>query len=239
MINISKFKVGDKVFVSNWNKEYSDVYRWTNGIKTIIWKWKTKIPDYSSTMFHWKYIYESNLTLKGSLNKRKPRKLVSKTPEFKNFEYTIEEITSNKEGKLIYLLSSEEGCWIQIGEGGLSTLTIKEQEKVKHLQQEKRLQILAVQNLNKWTLETANKKDFPEELLKYLYDTNQNTQFGAGMTKAIIRYPYVSKEYTVNGNDICLGWEQHFNGKGCDLTNLETVSWNQMKERFTEQNFTE
>lgn len=230
-------QVKDKVFVSDWGKQYSDIYRWIGNTKCLIWEWKTLIPNYSSTDLHWKYIYEPNLTLKGTINKREPKKLVSKTPEFKNFEYTVEEITSNKEGKVIYLLSSKEGCWVQIGEGGISTLSLEEQEKVKHLESEKRLQALAVQNLNKWTLETATKKDFPIELLKYLYDTNQSTLFGSSMTKAIIRYPYISKEYTINGNDICLGWEQDFNGEGCDLSDKETISWNEMKQRFPQQKF--
>jgi hypothetical protein len=133
-------------------------------------------------------------------------------------------------------LSSERGCWVQIGEGGLSTLTVEEQEKVKHLESEKRLQALAIDNLGKWTID-VKKDEFPKELLKYLYDTNQNTQFGSGMTKAIIKYPYISKEYTVNGNDICLGWEQFYNGEGCDLSDKETISWYQMKERFPENTF--
>lgn len=229
-----KFK--DKVFVSDWLKQYTNIYKWENNNKIKIFDWKTTIPDYCNIEFHWKGIYEPNLTSKGTLNKREPRKLVSRTPEYKNFEYTIEEIITHKEN-LIYLLSSKEGCWVQIGEGGISTLTFEEQEKVKHLETEKRLQSLAIKNLNKWTIDTANKKDFPKELLKYLYDVNQNTLFGSSITKAVIKYPYISKEYTVNNNDICLGWEQDYNGVGCDLTDKETITWNELKQRFPENRF--
>lgn len=228
--------IKDKVFVSDWDKQYSNIYRWEDNIKSVVWGWKTIIPDYSGTDHHWEYTYEPNLTLKGTVNKREPRKLVSKSPKFKNFEYTIEEISSKPNGKLIYLLSSKEGCWIQIGEGGICTLSTEEQAKVKHLESEKRLQALATQNLNKWSVK-SDLKQFPKELLKYLYDTNQRTMFGSQITTAIIRYPYIPKEYTINGNDLCLGWEQDYNGIGCDLSDKETISWNQMKQRFPEQTF--
>ena len=228
--------IKDKVFVSDWGKQYSNIYKWENNIKSVIWKWETVIPNFSDTDFHWEYIYEPNLTLKGTVNKREPRKLVSKNPKFENFEYTIEEINSKPNGELIYLLSSKEGCWVQIGEGGISTLSIEEQEKVKHLESEKRLQTLAIQNLKKWSVK-SNLKEFPKELVKYLYDTNQRTLFGSQVTTAIVRYPYIPKEYTVNGSDICLGWEQNYNGKGCDLSEKETISWNHMKQRFPEQTF--
>lgn len=55
--------------------------------------------------------------------------------------------------------------------------------------------------------------------------------------KAIIRYPYIPKEYTINGNDICLGWEQDFNGVGCDLSDKETISWSELPKRFPENSF--
>lgn len=231
-----KYKIKDKVFVNNWDKHYSNIYKWKNNIKITIFNWKTVIPDYCNIDFFWKYIYEPNLTVKGTVNKKEPKKLVSKIPEYKNFEYTIEEIIIHN-NNLIYLLSSKEGCWVQIGEDGISILTLEEQKKVKHLETEKALQVLAIQNLGKWTIDTADKKTFPKELLKYVYDVNQNTLFGSSITKAIIKYPYISKEYTVNNNDICLGWEQDYNGVGCDLTDKETISWDQIKQKFPENTF--
>ena len=238
LINIFNLtmSIKDKVFVTDWGQRYSDIYRWDGGVKSVIWNWKTHIPSYSEPDFYWQYFYEPNLTLKGTVNKKEPRKLISKFPKFKNFEYTIEEITQKSNTELIYLLSSQEGCWIQIGEKGISTLSITEQEKVKHLESEKRLQALAIQNLNKWSIK-SNLKEFPEELLKYLYDINQTTLLGSTLTQSVIRYPYIPKEYTINGIDICLGWEQDYNGKGCDLFDKETISWNQMKQRFSEQTF--
>lgn len=233
-------KIGSKVYVCDWGKQYTDIYRWINGERQSIWNWKTEIPDHSSPIFHHKFIHEDNLTLKGTINKREPKKLVDKTPVYKNFEYTIEEITTRKEtGKLIYLMSSKEGCWVQVGEDGVSTLTPEEQEKVKHLEKEKSLQALAKQNLGKWSINDDLKNKFPKELIKYLYDRDQRTCFGSNFpnTKAIIRYPYVSKEYTKNGNDICLGWHQNYNGIGCDLSDKKTISWKELPARFPENKF--
>ena len=235
-------KIGDKFYVSDWREQYTSFYRWVNGVKQSIWDWKSKVPDYSSTDFHWKFVYEPNLTLKGTVNKREPKKLVKKIPVFKNYEYELVEFKNNDRNDeykdIICLLKSNEGCWIQIGNKGLSTLTLEDQEKVKHLEQEKRLQALAKDNLGKWTI-NVKKDEFPRELIKYLYDTDQRTCFGSSSpnTKAIIRYPYIPKEYTINGNDICLGWEQDFNGIGCDLSDKEVISWNELPKRFPENRF--
>lgn len=230
---MENLKVKDKVYVKDWGKQYISIF---DNKGEYFFGWKTKIPSYSNTDFHFKCIYKDNLTLKGTINKREPQILVERVPEFKNFQYVIEEMTTTKDNALIYLLSSKQGCWVQIGENGISTLTLKEQNKVKHLENEERLQCLAFENLSKWDI-NVKKSDFPKELLKYLYDTNQNTLFGSVMTKAIIKYPYIAKEYTVNGNDICLGWEQNYNGVGCDLTDKNTISWNELKERFPENKF--
>ena len=229
-------KIGQKVFVCDWGKYYSDIYRWVDNDRQLIWNWKTKLPPYPHLKHE--YIYEPNLTLKGTVNKINPRTLVAEIPIYKNFEYTIEEITTRQDGQLIYLLSSEEGTWVQIGAGGITTLTPEDQEKVKHLEQEKWLQAMAKENLGKWDI-TVKKSEFPKELLKYLYDKDQRTCFGSDSpnTRAIIRYPYISKEYTKNGNDILLGWVQEYNGTGCDLSDKETITWNELKIRFPENTF--
>jgi hypothetical protein len=85
-----KFKVKDKVYVKDWGKQYTNFFTWNNNIKESIWNWKSELPQYCGTEFFWKYIYEDNLTLKGTINKRKPKKLIDKIPEYKNFEYKIE-----------------------------------------------------------------------------------------------------------------------------------------------------
>ena len=251
--------IGDKVFVSDWGKIYSDFYRWVNGEKESIYKWETEIPNYSSINFHWEYEYKPKLTQKGVPYKNGDKELVSKYPKYKDYEYTLLECYHHpKAGQIstdlrtkekpnasvfyyperIWLAKSDEGCFIQIEEKGLTTLTPEEQEKVKHLEKKKHLQALAKDNLGKWSI-NDNTKDFPKELLKYLYDSEQRTCFGSEFpnTKAIITYSYISKEYTLNGNDICLGWSQNFNGVGCDLSDKDIISWNELPKRFPENTF--
>lgn len=228
-------KIGDKVYVSNWLQRYLSVYTWVDGKEQLVFPWTKEIPKYSDYQFFIKVITEPNLTLKGTVNKKEPTKVIDRIPIYKNFEYTIEEIVSHPtSGNNVCLLSSKEGCWVQMSEKGLSTLTPEDQEKIKHLETEKRLQALAKDNLGKWTVETAKHDTVPEELIKTLYDTNQNVLFGSTMTKGIVTYTYLPKDYTVNGNDLYLGGSVNYNGEGCDLTGKETTTWEKLKKRFPE-----
>lgn len=229
-------KINDKVFVSNWGKLYSDVFKWIEGQRVPIWPWKTEIPIYSSPMHFHERKYKPKLTVQGKPYKDGSKELISDIPAYKDYEYTVLEKTTRNDGKVICLLSSEKGCYVQIEEEGLTSMTPEEQIKVAHLENSRRLQALAKDNLGKWSIK-SDRKLFPKELLKYLYDRNQTTQFGRGMTKAIIKYPYIAKEYTVNGNDLCLGWEQLYNGKGCDLSGKETIVWSELPKRFPENSF--
>jgi hypothetical protein len=225
---MKEYNIGDKVYIKDWGKHYRST-EWFN--------WKTIIPTYTSIDFNYEFIYEDNLTLRGTINKREPKKLKEKIPTYKNYEYVIiETILHPKNGKNICLCKFEEKCYIAVDIEALCSLTPEEQIKVKHLEKENYLQALAFDNLNKWTID-SNIKEFPKELLKYLYDRNQTTQFGAIYTEAIIKYPYIAKEYTINGNDICLGWEQLYNGVGCNLTDKETISWSELPKRFPENKF--
>ncbi len=229
-------KIGDKVYVKNWGRHYSDVYRWVDGKKVSIWGWETKIPDYSSIDFFINRKYTPKLTRKGLPYKNGEKVLVSNVPDYKNYEYTIlEEKQYPGENRIVFLLASKNGCYAQIDNFGISYMTPEQQQTVKHLENEKRLQALAVDNLGKWDI-NVKKKEFPKELLKYLYDSNQNSQFGNVMTKATIKYPYIAKEYTINGNDLCLGWEQSFDG-GSSLKEKEVITWDELKNRFPENKF--
>lgn len=230
-------KIGDKVYVTDWLQKYSSVNTWIAGKQQLVFPWTKEIPKYCDCQFFIKIVKEPNLTLKGTVNKRDPFKIIDRIPIYENFEYTIEEIIPHPTtGDSVYLLSSKEGCWVQITKKGLSTLTPEEQEKVKHLETEKRLQALAKDNLGKWTVETARHDTVPKELIKTLYDTNQNVCFGSEWpnTKGIVTYIYLPKEYTINGNDLYLGSSVNYNGKGCDLTDKETISWKDLKTRFPE-----
>jgi len=237
-------EIGDKVYVNNWMAIYSEFYRFVNGEKELIFKWKTELPQYYSTNFFVKKKYKPKLTLKGEPYKNGEKILIYNELVYSNFEYNIvESIKHPNDNNIIYLLESTtrgmfgHGCFVQIGEKGLTTMTVKEQKKVAHLESEKRLQALAKDNLGKWKI-TDDFKQFPKELIKILYDREQRTQFGSGMTRAIIKHKYIAKDYTVNGNDLYMGWKQNYNGKGCDLTGKDTIQWSEMAKRFPENEFT-
>lgn len=231
-------EIGDKVYVKNWGQIYSDTHRFVNGIKESFWNWKTKIPEYSNTDFFWKTETTPKLTLKGVPRKDGSYDIISRTPLYKNFEYEILEKIEREDGEIICLLSSEEGCCVQIGIEGLTIMTPEEQDKVAHLHKEKYLQALSVNNLNKWSI-NSNLNEFPKELIKVLYDEDQRTCFGSDFpnTRAIITHRYIPKEYTIDNIPLYLGWNQNYNGVGCDLDNKKTVSWNDLKKIFLHSNF--
>jgi len=250
-------KVNDKVYVKNWGNVYSNFYKWVDGERISIFDWKTKIPNYSDVTFFHERKWTPKLTLKGEPYKNGDTVLVSDIPAYKNYEYTLIECHTHPKGgeistdfrtkgnpsakvyyypKYVWLAKSDNGCYIQITEEGLSTLTTEEQKKVANLESEKRLQALAKDNLGKWCM-NDDLKLFPKELIKILYDKDQRTLFGSSMTKAIIKHRYIAKEYTINGNDLYMGWEQNFNGVGCDLIGKETIDWNGLKRRFIESKF--
>ena len=95
--------IGDKVFVIDWGKHFSKFTYWENNKETTFINWETEIPNYSGIDHFWEYKYEPNLTLKGTVNKREPRKLVEKIPIYKNFKWTVLEIKSHpKAGQYYY-----------------------------------------------------------------------------------------------------------------------------------------
>ena len=57
------------------------------------------------------------------------------------------------------------------------------------------------------------------------------------LDKAIITHKYIAKEYTKDNIPLYLGWTQEFNGKGCNLENKETISWNELKIMFKHNTF--
>lgn len=219
-------KVGNDVYVKDWGKIYTGSFS--------IFNWKTKISDFSTIFFHVEKIYEPKLTKKGVPYKNGDKVFVKEIKKYKTYKYKILE-TIQQEDVKICLIASEENCYVQIQEEGLIQMSNENFDKVKHLENELELQILAFENLGKWTYKNAT--EFPKELVKYLYDKNQTTLFGSNTTTAIIRYPYIHKDYTVLGNNICLGWEQDFNGEGCDLSDKETITWEELPKMFPENRF--
>lgn len=235
----------DKVYVSDWMQRYSDFSRWNNLTKSRenVFPWKTKLP---------KYIKESNdtvvrtpkLTQKGLPFKNGDMIEVSREETHKSYEYTIREIITHPTNPdvTVALISSNHTeqewlkVWAQINIKALTSLTIEEQESLKHLQKKKHLQALAKNNLNKWSLKD-NLKEFPKELLLTLYDENQNVQFGSNITKGIVTYNIIPKDYTINGIPLYLSSSISYNGEGCELLDKPTTSWVKLSKLCKEQKF--
>lgn len=227
-----KFSIGDKVFVSDWGKHYSTKFKYVDSIKTPVFNWNIEFPDFydNDTSFHISREYTPKLTLKGQPFKDGSKILVSETHDYKNYEYEIiDRIIYND--SIIYLLMSEKRCIVQIGEKGLSTLTIKEQEELKVVSHNNYIKALAKDNLSKWSI-TDDLSKFPSELIKVLYDTGQKVLFGSSYTKGIVTYQYIDKMFTIKNRDILISTSVDYNGEGCSLEGKETITFSQAKERF-------
>jgi len=97
----------------------------------------------------------------------------------------------------------------------------------------KDLEVLVEANLNKWKI-TDDLRKFPKELLKKLYDKDQRVLFGSDYTKGIVIYYYIDEKYTVNGNHLYVSCSIRYNGKGCDLTDKETIEYKDLFKMFPE-----
>lgn len=164
-------KVKDKVYVIDWGKQYTTL-KLPAELQPLIDRCYT-------TIDHWEYIYEPNYTLKGTINKREPKKLVDKIPLYKNYKYRIaaifkhpkageytqtEEIREYWKDKggaddkytekdLLLLISIDSTkycqCYVIIEESGVSKLT---SEQYKNEQ----FNSLIENNLGKWDREIVN-----------------------------------------------------------------------------------
>ena len=100
MIIVNKF-----VYIVNWGKHYTDItwYNPQTQKRENYFPIKTKLPLYCGIDFHWEYVYEPNFTKKGTINKREPKKLVSKSPIYKNYKWEIIETFKHpKAGELSF-----------------------------------------------------------------------------------------------------------------------------------------
>lgn len=146
-------------------------------------------------------------------------------------EHSIPENNSYSTDKFYYLIKTKEGTdiyYFQRGETGLSKLHPEKYE----LNQRKKLEL---QNKKKWSINDTEK--FPKELIRYYYDVNQNVLFGSKIIKGIVKYPYIPKQFTKNGNPICLGVSILYNETGCDLSDKQIINWKDLKEIFPENTF--
>ena len=210
--------VNDRVYVVDWNKVYGgsrSINREDNPFK-----WTTKLYDYSTKDFHTESIYEDNLTQKGTINKREPRKKIGTIHKYLDYVYEIKEIIQHptKEDETVCLIASTHTdkdwmkCYVQINPLGLSFLHPDDYNKEKK-------EALKRSFLGKFThqhIRACNKKPdkFPEDLLEIMYDKNDRVLFGSSMIRGKVKYPYIPGIFMTDGIPYLLGWEISYDGKG-------------------------
>jgi len=204
------------VYVIDWGKHYSTLTVWNCllGRRENLFNIKTKIPDYSGINHHWEFVYEPNFTLKGTINKREPKKLVDKIPKYKNYKWEIVERVKHPEnGDTLLLLASTHTdkdwmkCYVLIGEKGVSTLTPEQYANEK-------FNATLEGNYGKWNRNSLDRDDVPEEIKSVFYDINDNVQFGSGMTKGLVSYIYLDGKFSIDKKPIYLGCSISYDGKG-------------------------
>lgn len=229
------------VYVIDWGKHYSDIQKWNqdSGKRECIFPIKTELPDYCGIEYHWKYIYEPNLTLKGTVNKRKPKKLVEKIPTYKNYKWEVLEIFKHpKAGKLRYDLDqytqqqldhwkdysryTEENLLLlastHTDKDWWKCYIIIEESGVSELTPkqftDEQFNALIEANLKKWDRNTIIKKDVPKEIISVFYDSNDNVLFGSSMVKGLVSYNYIDSKFSSDGKPIYLDCSISYDGKG-------------------------
>lgn len=230
--------IGDMVYVVDWGKHYSTIDKFFDGKRVNIFPIKTKLPDYCGIDYHWKHVYEPNLTQKGTVNKREPKKLVEKIPVYKNYKWEIIEVFKHPQAgefyyddeqrkrwndyskyptEDIFLLASTHTdkdwmkCYIVISCDGVSKLTPEQYA-------DQQFNALIESNLNKWVDEEARRaydaNKIPKEILSVFYDENDRVLFGSSVVRGLVSYHYIDAKFTVENKHIYLGTSILYDGKG-------------------------
>jgi len=84
-------------------------------------------------------------------------------------------------------------------------------------------------------------KDVPKSIKKIIYDKDDDVLFGSRMTKGKVMYEYIPGEFMTTGRDYICGSSCTYDGKG--NVNLpkdaELMHYSELKDRFTDNTFTE
>lgn len=232
IIKMNKF-----VYVVNWGKHYSEITKWNDEThkKELLFPIKTKLPDYCGIDHHWKHIYEPNFTLKGTINKREPKKLVDKIPMYKNYKWEIIEVFKHpKAGEYVQSLEVREKwpdlndkfteenllllasthtdkdwmkCYIVIEESGVSELSPEQY-------QDQQFNAFIEANLGKWDRNTLIRKDIPKKIISKFYDEDDRVLFGSSTIKGLVSYEYLEGKFSTDGKHIYLGSSILYDGEG-------------------------
>lgn len=232
-------KTGNFVYVVDWGKHYSNITKWVNNKKESIFPIKTDLPDYCGIEHHCEHLYEPNFTLKGTINKREPKKLVKKIPKYKDYKWQIIEIFKHpKAGKLVFDLDNytqeQLDHWKDYSkytEENLlllaSTHTDKDwmkcyivigesgvSELTPQQYKDKQFNASVESNLGKWNRKTLLKKDIPKEIISRFYDENDNVLFGSSTIKGLVSYEYLDRKFSIDHKNIFIGTSILYDGEG-------------------------
>jgi hypothetical protein len=223
-------KIGDNVFVIDWGKKYSGI-----ASSKPIFEWKTKIPMYSSTQFFNSHIKKELMKADGMSFKTPRFETVKTIQEWKNFKYNILEMMRHpKAGQYIQseewrkanpdsewandkfedvnicLIASPEGCYMEIGEEGLSFLSPEQYD-------DEQFNALREFHRARYCVEDRDRgevKGFPEEFIQSIYDTDDNVLFGSRYVKGKVHYDYMDGYFTKDGVPFIISVGVSYDGKG-------------------------
>lgn len=231
--------IKDLVYVVDWGKHYSNLRSFKDGIGKDIFSFKTELPPYCGIEHHWEFVYEPNLTLKGTVNKREPKKLINKIPKYKDYKWEILEIFKHpKAGKLHYDLDqytqeqldhwkdysryTEENLLLlastHTDKDWMKCYIVIEETGVSTLTPEQyadnKFNAFIEANLGKWDRSKSVLSTIPKEIKSCFYDENDNVLFGSRMVKGLVSYYYLDAKFTIDKKPIYLGCSVLYDGKG-------------------------
>jgi hypothetical protein len=231
-------KNGTIVYVTDWGKQYSDMTKYVEGEMRNVFPFTTKIPQHGGVDFHWKFNYEPNLTLKGTVNKREPKKLVSREPIYKNYKYEVLEAITHPNDRSITILllastdhdSGKGRCYVVIEDKGTSLLTPADYAN-------EQFNALIAANLGKYSQDDLTKPvvdALPKEIISVVYDSNDNVLFGSSIVKGKVMYHYLDAKFTTDGIPLFLYSSVLYDGEGnADLPKGSLImKYKEVKEMF-------
>jgi hypothetical protein len=66
----------------------------------------------------------------------------------------------------------------------------------------------------KYSAEDTDLKNFPQHLLKQVFDKNDSVLFGRNYTKGKVSYNYIPGEFTTTGNPLIISTSIKYDGEG-------------------------
>lgn len=256
----NKFNIGDKVFVVNWDAQYSQIA----SSQGVFWKDDERVAQYSGVDFFNRTIRQELTAAGKPWKKPYNAPVIRREYPWKNFKWEVVDFKPHPSygeflyeehhrkvygyGKYdtpyVYLLKSLDHsahgfnesfpCVCEIGEEGLSLLTPEQYADAQ-------FNALKDSHIAQWSSARANKeKDkFPEELLKKVYDKDDNVLFGSSVVKGKVYYTYIPGEYMDTGRPYIIFTGISYDGKGnADLPKDALIMpFKKLPEMFTENQF--